>query len=421
MSALARRLYRKIYKLRPIVGYVLLPYNALEYILLLLLHTRDLRRTEAVYPMRFGAFGHQASEPHLLAMRFKGKKLLILLSDYRNFNRYILESFHGVVDIRWLKHAWLGRFCYNRNFGTREIRAMQTWVLPRFLRCIGSNARIVPEFCERRDEQVTGSYINQHIDLLESDANIDVPVLSAPIERFRDLLHARFPEAQGRFCVGLYLRKKFASSYDIRDTDPTPYRAVIDHIFSKGGFVLCGGDYDPHVLYPGCPGIYGYNDFSCGRALCDYYFLTQPAFVIGGHSGPTPVAAVFRTPYLVTNNAFFYLSGYHATDMVLWKKLQERSTGRILQAQETFTFPIVALIENEPFVQRGLVHIDNTAEELVAAVDEMIARHVEGKAFNVHGEYKVLLDRFRALLPANAVAVRSPCTPCLSYLKNLLW
>ena len=344
----------------------------IEYPILVIRHIRTVKKATYIYPLFFGSFGHQGVDLHMLAMRFRNKNLLVLLSDYGNYNPYIIDSFAPYVAVRILRHSHFAACTWKRVFTAERLRTIKRVLLHIICAVTGSHAVVLEEFCSQRGEQVTGSYINEYISLLQQHSDIHISPPTAAVEQFWSALEILSPGASHRWFVSLYLRRKRGKYPDVRDTSPLPYRASIERILADGGLVLIGGDYDPHVLFPDLRGVFGYKDLPCSREIADVGMLSQCQFFIGGHSGPLVIATAFNVPALISNNAFFYLSGYRENQRVLWKKLRRMSSRQILSTQETFTLPIVAFIENEPFKAAGLQHVDNTEQEILAATNEML-------------------------------------------------
>jgi putative glycosyltransferase (TIGR04372 family) len=388
-------------------------YMAAEYFVLLFLNRKAILRAAFVSPLWFWSFGHQAIDPHML-------KMLILLSDYQNFNPYVVGTFEQYVDICYLRHSSL--MCMLRPLVKwSALKKKKIAVLSAFLRMMGGNATIVPEYHEHHASAVEGVFITERIRLFQKTADMPIVPLAEPIERCKKLLEEAHPHLAGKWFVSLYLRKTDKVGDEMRDTDPTTFRSIIERVHALEGFVFLGGDYhDPREIFPNLPGVLGYADVPCERALADYYGITQCRFLVGPTSGPVSIAMSFNIPNLMTNDPFYYHSGNRENQIVLYKKLREVTTGRILSAQETFSFPIVAYRMREEFERDGYVHVDNSPKEITEACEEMIQRFIVQNEV-IQPQDRLLLERFRNLLPKESVAAITPSRPALTYLRNLLW
>lgn len=418
-----RRMYRCVYRAyRCLLERFAYGYSVFEYWLLLLPNLREIRGAEFVYPLTFVSFGHQASDLHMVAMRFPEKQLIAFVSDYRNFNRSLVRTFEDVVKIRYIRHTWLAVFFLRFVLKYDEVRQMRIRAMRSFVRMVRSRADVLID-CNTKDRpRIEGRYATEYISLLEHSPPT-LSILKPPddaISEFRSILHSSYPQYTDTWFVSLYLRRKYIGKPDVRDTNPDPYDVVIDRIRALGGFILCGGDYDPHAVFVGKEDILGYEDFPCSRELCDLYFLSQPRFLVCTHSGPLVVAMVFNVPSLITNSAFFYQSGSRENNRVIYKRLREIHSGRILCASETFTKPIVEYEEGR-FMRAGLEHVDNTEAEIAAALEEMIDLFLLKNPSRETEEDRLLLERFRNLLPYGCTAHRTPARPTLHYLRTLVW
>jgi putative glycosyltransferase (TIGR04372 family) len=360
------------------------------------------------------SFGHQALDLYMLSMRFPHKKVLVVYSDYGNVNRHIARSF-SEVDILFLTHTALAQNLY-RFIEFTKFKKMKFVIV----KAVSNNAQLIWDCNTKDGVQIEGRYMVELTQLIK-ETNQKVVLPTKTITAFETLLHNIFPETKSKWFVSLYLRKKRAgNTLDVRDTTPEPYRLIIKRITEIGGFVLVGGDYNPHTLFPDLDGVYWQEDFSCDRSLFDAYALSQAALFIGTHSGPLIIANAFDVPSLITNCGFFYLSGYRDNQRVLFKRVRDAASGRVLSAAETFDFPVVSYTqsrENE-FATAGLELVDNTDHELLDAAEEMLQEYILGNTQEID---QGLEDRFRAITPEKSVVRISPCRPSQSYLRNLNW
>ena len=385
-------------------------YITLEYFVLIAAKASTIRKHKKIYPFWCVSFGHQALDLHMLSMRFPGKRILVVYSDYGNVNRHIAASFPE-VEVLFLTHTKLAnRLRLFLEF--TKFKKMKFAVMKLFAK----NTELIWDCNTKDGEQIEGRYMRELTELIRaSDQKASLP--QEAITQFESLL----PDVKDTWFVSLYLRKKRAGNViDVRDTDPLPYKAIVERIAELGGKVLVGGDYNPHELFGDIDGVYWKKDIACDQSLFDAYALSQAALFIGTHSGPLIIANAFGVPSLITNTGFFYLSGYRDNQRVLFKRVREVASGRILSAAETFSFPVVSYTqsrENE-FATHGLELIDNTEDQLLDAAEEMLQEYVLGNPQPIDQE---LEDRFRAITPEKSVVRNSPCRPSQSYLRDLNW
>lgn len=391
---------------------------AVEYLFFLLLHLRRIRQAEYVYPLWFWSFGHQATDPHMLALRFHGKKLLVLLSDYGNFSPYIVDAFRPHLDIvdfrqsRWLRH-------FLPALTSVRVTRMKQRILSLVLYLFRCRTQVVHTFYERFGLPMEGYYHTEYLRLLSSSEPNVVHPRREHVQQFRDMLRREHHILDDRWFVSFYFRRKHRNPAEVRDTQPATYKEAISLVTQNGGWVFCGGDCDPREEFPGMEHVFGYRDFPCDRSLCDLFFLTQCAFLVCGQSGPLAMAIAFATPTLVANAALYYITGCRDNQRICYKKLVERRTGRALTAREIFRLPTLCLNSNAQFDRADLVHVDNTPEELCAAVEEMLAFIIFRKDITHSAEYGVLYRRFHEMLPPESFVAQTSCMPTLGCLRAL--
>ncbi len=396
-------------------------YVTCEFLFFLILHRRVIKNAKNMYSLWFWSFGHQATDLHMLSLRFPEKDLLVLISDYQNFNRSITDSFKDHCTLVYLPHTRLMYACWKHVLGIWPTVRWKQRLIVFFLRVIGGRANLIRDYHTERGPAVAGIYLPEYMRLVNDHADIVIRPDEDSLNRARNTIASVAPDVPEKPIVALYLRKKRAGVYDVRDTDPAPYEAAVRMLLERGVTIFCGGDYGPADILPHpTDGVYGYEDFPCTRGLLDFYFLTQADFMLGAHSGPLPVCMAFGVPVLITNNAFYYLTGYKSDHRLLNKKLIDKKTGRELSAKQLFSYPVVAYNQTVFFERAGLLHVDNTAEEILAATKEMAELVFDGKD-DLSPEDEALVMNYRSLLPAESVAHQSPARPVLSYLRGLRW
>ncbi len=407
-----RAVYRLVYPIfTRLIFFAALSYFYIEYFFLLLFHCFRLRKATHVCPRWYWTFGHQALETHMLALRFREQKLLILLSDFGGYNNYLIDSFKDIVDICKLRHSPIAAYIRRSFFDDRDRKKLYklTWRITRlFLIIVGNRkAEVVETF--NKPGTTPLSYATEYLGLLNKYDDLQVKPPECPIIKFK----GEFKDADKWF-VSIYLRNKG----DVRDTEPTAYRACIERITELGGVVFIGGDYDPHELFPDVKHLYGYKDFDCDRSVSDIFFLTQSTFVICGHSAPVAIASTFRTPTLISNCSFYDHSGFRKEQHVLYKSVKNTATGKNLSARELFNPPVINFQGKQ--IRSDIEVRDNNSEELLKAVNEMIERYHLSN-YEERADESGLIERFRSIVPQNSWVSETPSVPMIDYLRSLDW
>lgn len=444
-SPIRSRLYRIWWML---VGPIARAYLAVEFCLQFLRHRQEIHKADFIYFLWSASFGHQAMRPDFLARRFWKRRLLVILIDHGVVNPYLLDSFRPVLNVHRVTPSSLAQRLNRRPIGKKgwqdEVyRVALSLAFPRSM----SSKTIVHPFFDKTlvmPDHPQILYYPQWLRLMREVPEADIEPAENHIQTFKNHLQELYPELKSRWFVAIYLRRKFdwrqvptevfnsPKTYDldswpydlvidaqpdVRDTFQPSYRAVIQRIGALGGFVFLGGDVDLRV-FADLQNWVSYSDFDCGRWLTDFFFLTQCRFLISGHSGPIAIAAVFNVPTLITNNAFFWQSGFRENQIQLCKNVRERSTGRILTAEEVNSAPVVNYYDSSHFEEAGFEVVDNSETQIMEAAAELISRYILGVK-RVDSEHSQLYEWYRSMLPKWSVGYMSPARPALSYLKSL--
>ena len=123
----------------------------------------------------------------------------------------------------------------------------------------------------------------------------------------------------------------------------------------------------PHVI------DYAHSEFK--SEFVDVYLGATSKFNVATSSGYMVIPEAFGVPIILTN--CIPIDGYYGMtekDLFLPKLILNKATGKALSFEAIFSFPICGFTSNAQFEKHGLIWKNNTAEELNAAVIEMIDR-----------------------------------------------
>ena len=128
----------------------------------------------------------------------------------------------------------------------------------------------------------------------------------------------------------------------------------------------------------------------------DVFLLANCRFLVGSASGVDAVAELFRRPMLTVNMALF--AGVHSwmPNLTIFKKYRLVEEQRFLKFREIVEMDAHYLQASEDYERLGIEFVDNTAEEISDAVDELEAR-LDGR-WQERSEDKELQARFWAVL-----------------------
>lgn len=162
--------------------------------------------------------------------------------------------------------------------------------------------------------------------------------------------------------------------HSFRDSDIQNYVPAIKYLMKEGFYVVRIGDktmkqaVNPPPQLIDAPFHPAYTDFA------DPYFAATSEFFIGVSSGPATLAEGFGVPSLMLNAQFNPGIYAHENDLVMFKKYFSRKLGRNLTYKEIILSPTSSFNKSELFEQAGIEVVQNSPDEILMAVKEMIAR-----------------------------------------------
>lgn len=158
-----------------------------------------------------------------------------------------------------------------------------------------------------------------------------------------------------------------------RNADITSYEPAIRAITERGGWVVRIGDPSMRPLpeLPQC--------IDCARAgrradWVDLFLIGSARFLLGMPTGPYSVAMAFGVPVLGTNWFPLGFWPFCTGDLFLHKRLVTCDGQRPLSIAESLRPPFLGGLEPRMFEAAGLEIVDNTADEIREAVEEMLDR-----------------------------------------------
>lgn len=185
---------------------------------------------------------------------------------------------------------------------------------------------------------------------------------------------------EGEPIVALHVREEtFLASHRYhfyRAADIANYRAAIDRIVERGGWVFRLGDArsvtldHPSATVVDLPHRAGYADWM------DLFVISRARYSINCSSGPVSYCHPLGTPTLLVNNyaQAFCLLAPSERDLLLFKRYREEASGRYLPYAEILERGMADFSETRHFEEAGIILEQNTPEEILEAVVEMEAR-----------------------------------------------
>lgn len=188
-----------------------------------------------------------------------------------------------------------------------------------------------------------------------------------------------------------------------RNAKIADYVPAIRRITDAGGWVVRLGDPSAAKL-PDLPQVI---DYAHGprQDWLDIFLLAEARFFIGTNSGPVWAAGTFGVPALQTNWAPMGIQSYFSNTVTMPQLLWSNKEDRQLTFREQMAEPFAWTESARRLSQLDIVSVANTPEEIVAGVEEMLAR-AEGFWSESPAE-KDRQQRFRNLLADAGIAARS--------------
>jgi putative glycosyltransferase (TIGR04372 family) len=157
----------------------------------------------------------------------------------------------------------------------------------------------------------------------------------------------------------------------VRNAHIDSYLPAIKKIVDHGGWVIrCG---DPKMrLLPQSVQVFDYAFSPERHDWLDIFFASQCRFLIGTQSGLSHVGDTFGVPTLYTNWVCWGFPPWYGTNVFLPKTFWSRTRQRVLTVDEILEAKLGCCENPDIFDAREIELIDNTPEELEAAVVQML-------------------------------------------------
>ena len=189
---------------------------------------------------------------------------------------------------------------------------------------------------------------------------------------------SRIGLAPGDHFVTLHMREASYLSahryHGFRNMTPANYESCAQHLLDQGIWVFRLGDKDSkplaidHPRFVDLPSLEDYEDFM------DVILLAKAWFAICCSSGPLGPAIAFGTPVLLVNGILEHQTFFNPRDLVQFKRYIDETTDEAMPYSELLRRSIGDLTLSSEFEANQIRLEENTADEILTAVREMLAR-----------------------------------------------
>jgi len=235
-----------------------------------------------------------------------------------------------------------------------------------------------------------------YVRLLHDGVGRDAALPNDARERVRAAIAAAYPDFFERPFVTLSFRRKgsgLEAHTAIRDAGPPEnYAPAVRWLAENGFHVVLWGD-EPAALTE-IDGVYTLDRAAVPREELNLFVFADCKLFVGQQSGAPVLANALGVPVLLTDAIPHRYGTFRREDVVLFKRLRERESGRVLSLAEIYRdHPDLAQGYN--YDGKRVEIVDNTAEEILDAVREAAA--LARRELALTDEDERLAAAFRAL------------------------
>lgn len=167
------------------------------------------------------------------------------------------------------------------------------------------------------------------------------------------------------------------SYHNYRDVEVNKYQLAAQFLANKGFYVVRMGKQVKDKFDISHPRIIDYATHSLRSDFLDIYLSAHCYFMLSTSCGLDSVAQIFRRPLLITDFPLTELKPYFYWKVFIFKKIFDTKNDKFVSIEEIFQQRELfndkrAMVK--AWQEKGWRFIDNSPEEIVEAVDEMLQR-----------------------------------------------
>jgi putative glycosyltransferase (TIGR04372 family) len=165
------------------------------------------------------------------------------------------------------------------------------------------------------------------------------------------------------------------SYQDYRDASIKHYREVAKHLSDLGYYVIRMGKHVKEVFDFDYPRVIDYADSVFHNDFMDIYLSAHCLFFLSTATGLDSVSQMFKKPVVVTNFVLANRGLWPDWKLLIPKKILDTRNNRFLTFKETYQiFQNGGYNVIEKAKKHGLLFVENTPEDIIEVVDEMLGR-----------------------------------------------
>ena len=226
-------------------------------------------------------------------------------------------------------------------------------------------------FLMQRPETMERDYFK----LLRDGGTVPYLTLPADMAADRDALYRRLGIGAGEPVVTVHLRERsYLPTHPyhyFRTASLENYRPAIDRLVAKGYWVFRLGDASSTPLDHPSPRVIDLPRLPGYANWMDVVLLASARFALCCQSGPDGVSRVFGTPTLLVNGYAVGMAPRNPGDLMLYKRYWDEADRRWLGYREVLARGIDLFDATGEFEAARVRLEENTAAEILEAVDEM--------------------------------------------------
>ena len=359
---------------------------ALVEVPLFLLRNRELFRNDILYPFWHWSFGHTVSGIDYASRLYWPHRIALVYVPHPNANPLLPRLFEHNVDT----------FTYRSAIGFKSVNidAPRVAVL-RFFTFLA--AALVPRLhvAERlsvyrtvslaggarieagdpdTNELVEALDLTGYVRLLHDGVGRDAALPADLQQRARAAISDAYPEFFARPFATFTFRRKgsgLEAHTALRDAGPAEnYVPAVRWLTENGFHVVPWGD--DSGAFDNLDGVFDLEAADLTREELNLFVFAECSLFVGQQSGAPVLANTLGVPVLLTDALPHRFGTFRRDDVVLFKRLRERETGRVLSLVEIYRdHPDLAQGYN--YEAKGVEIVDNTSDEILEAVQEAVA------------------------------------------------